>query len=198
MANELSNTIKIDDVDYNINAVKAQKVEGTLTVTIENTDIKPFSYDGSENVAVDIPVDTGLDINSKNPVQNKVVTGKLNEINQILAEKAPESHASEDDTYGTASASCYGHAKASSTTPTKAGTASVGTETDKFARGDHRHPIDTSRAAASDLIAHKNSTDVHITPAERTKWNLAQPNVQSNWKVSDESSAALYRINQLN
>lgn len=41
-------------------------------------------------------------------------------------------------------------AAASTTTPLMDGTASVGTET-AFARGDHRHPTDTSRAAASDL-----------------------------------------------
>lgn len=41
-------------------------------------------------------------------------------------------------------------AAASTTTPLMDGTASVGTET-AFARGDHRHPTDTSRASASDL-----------------------------------------------
>lgn len=43
-------------------------------------------------------------------------------------------------------------AAASTTTPKMDGTAAVGTEL-AFARGDHRHPTDTSRAAASDLDA---------------------------------------------
>lgn len=43
-------------------------------------------------------------------------------------------------------------AAASTTTPLMDGAASTGTET-TFARGDHRHPTDTSRAAASDVTA---------------------------------------------
>lgn len=43
-------------------------------------------------------------------------------------------------------------AAASTSTPLMDGTASVGTEL-AFARGDHRHPTDTSRASASDLSA---------------------------------------------
>lgn len=64
-------------------------------------------------------------------------------------------------------------AAASSTTPKMDGTAAVGTET-AFARGDHVHPTDTSRAAASDLTSHTENTTVHITAAERTKWNGKQ------------------------
>lgn len=41
-------------------------------------------------------------------------------------------------------------ATASTTSPKMDGTAAVGTET-AFARGDHRHPTDTSRASASDV-----------------------------------------------
>lgn len=41
-------------------------------------------------------------------------------------------------------------ASASTSTPLMDGTAAVGTST-AFARGDHRHPTDTSRASASDL-----------------------------------------------
>lgn len=43
-------------------------------------------------------------------------------------------------------------AAASTTTPKMDGTAATGTET-AFARGDHIHPTDTSRAAASDVTA---------------------------------------------
>ena len=55
--------------------------------------------------------------------------------------RAPTSHASSDTTYGVSSASNYGHSKASATTPKALGTASVGSETTSFARGDHVHPL---------------------------------------------------------
>lgn len=57
----------------------------------------------------------------------------------------PINHASSGSDYGLASASLYGHAKASGTTPKAPGTASVGTETNKFARGDHVHPHDDTK-----------------------------------------------------
>ena len=53
---------------------------------------------------------------------------------------ATKSHASTATTYGASSATNYGHAKASSTAPkAPAETASVGSETSSFARGDHVH-----------------------------------------------------------
>ena len=57
---------------------------------------------------------------------------------------APTSHASTATTYGVSSASNYGHAMASGTTPKANGTAAVGSETAKFARGDHVHPAQTT------------------------------------------------------
>ena len=58
----------------------------------------------------------------------------------------------------------------SSTAPLVDGTASAGSSTD-YARADHVHPTDTSRAAASDLTDHVDDTTVHVTSAERTSWN---------------------------
>lgn len=66
-----------------------------------------------------------------------------------LNNKAPTSHASTATTYGVSNASNYGHSMASSTNPKMDGTATVGSETAKFARGDHIHPTDTSRAPTS-------------------------------------------------
>lgn len=57
---------------------------------------------------------------------------------------SPTSHASTATTYGVSSASNYGHAMASGTTPKANGTAAVGSETAKFARGDHVHPLQTT------------------------------------------------------
>ena len=56
---------------------------------------------------------------------------------------APTSHASSATTYGVSTASNYGHAKASATSPKAPGTAAVGSETSSFARGDHVHPAQT-------------------------------------------------------
>ena len=71
------------------------------------------------------------------------------EVNNLLAEKAPNNHASADTTYGAANTVKYGHAMATSTTPKMDGTATMGSETSKFARGDHIHPTDTSRASST-------------------------------------------------
>lgn len=58
-----------------------------------------------------------------------------------LIDKPPTSHASTTTTYGVADADNYGHAKASSTSPSANGEATAGSETDTFARGDHIHPL---------------------------------------------------------
>ena len=60
--------------------------------------------------------------------------------------------------------------EASNTVPNMDGEASVGTEV-KFARGDHRHPTDTSRASATDLTAHTSNTTIHVTAGDKTNWN---------------------------
>ena len=60
--------------------------------------------------------------------------------------------------------------EASNTVPAMDGEASVGTEV-KFARGDHRHPTDTSRASATDLTAHTSNTTIHVTASDKTNWN---------------------------
>ena len=88
-----------------------------------------------------------------------------------LSNYAPKSHASTGSTYGLADASHYGHAMASSTTPIMDGTASAGTEVAKFARGDHVHPTDTSRASASDLTAHTGNGTIHVTASDKNTWS---------------------------
>lgn len=62
---------------------------------------------------------------------------------------------------------------ASSTAPKMDGTASVGSG-NTWARADHVHPTDTSRASASDLTSHSSDTTKHVTAAERTAWNAKQ------------------------
>lgn len=105
----------------------------------------------------------GGDVDLSNYVTNDALS-------TALAGYAPKSHAASGTTYGAASASNYGHAKASSTTPAMDGTASAGSETASFARGDHVHPTDTSRASATALTNHTGNSDIHVTSSDKSDW----------------------------
>ena len=94
--------------------------------------------------------------------------------------KAPTSHASTATTYGVSSASNYGHAKASGTTPKANGTAAVGSETSSFARGDHVHPLQTSvsgNAGTATKFASAQSValtgDVTGSASSQAGWSVA-------------------------
>lgn len=78
--------------------------------------------------------------------QLKYFLGKLG---QTFAAKG---HASSGTEHGAASASLYGHAKASSTLPKAPGAASAGSETSSFARGDHVHPKQAMDKATASAI----------------------------------------------
>lgn len=64
------------------------------------------------------------------------------------------------------------HVTFTTTLPTMDGTANVGTSS-YVARSDHKHPTDTSRAAASDLTAHTGNTSTHVSQVDRLNWDLA-------------------------
>lgn len=70
------------------------------------------------------------------------------------------------------------HVTYSTASPAMDGTASAGTAS-TVARSDHKHPTDTSRAAASDLTTHTGNTTIHITNEERTNWNKAKAHADS-------------------
>ena len=155
----LSGTSGIDDVTYSAtHATKgpsAGYTSGNTTTSISGSGssgtikIPQITVDkyghvtaaSDEDVVITMPtlpvIDSALSSTSTNTVQNKV-------INSALSGKAPTSHASTATTYGVSSASNYGHVMASSTTPKANGTAAVGSETAKFARGDHVHPLQTT------------------------------------------------------
>lgn len=78
------------------------------------------------------------------PVQMFTVLNNLQTIKEAADGKAPKNHASTATTHGVSTASNYGHAKASETTPKAPGTATAGSETASFARGDHVHPEQVS------------------------------------------------------
>lgn len=77
--------------------------------------------------------------------------------------KAPINHASTGTSYGVSSGSNYGHAKASTTTPKANGTASAGSETSSFARGDHVHPLQTSVANATKATQDSAGQQINTT-----------------------------------
>jgi hypothetical protein len=72
---------------------------------------------------------------------------------------------------------------ASSTAPLMDGEASAGTSTD-YARGDHIHPTDTSRASWYSLTTHTSDTTAHVTQAEKSK--LAGIGVKANGYYTTE------------
>lgn len=76
--------------------------------------------------------------------------------------KAPTSHSSTATTYGVSTGTNYGHAKASSTTPAKNGTAAVGSETGSFARGDHVHPTQILYGTTEPTASMGSIGDIHI------------------------------------
>lgn len=66
---------------------------------------------------------------------------------QLNLNKADKIHTSESgSTYGRASAQLFGHARAGEGDPLMDGVADAGTDNGFYARADHRHPTDSSRA----------------------------------------------------
>ena len=90
---------------------------------------------------------------------------ELNYMDGVTSNVQTQLDGKADSSHGT-------HVTWSTTSPKANGTATVGSET-KVARGDHIHPTDTTRAAASDLTSHTGNTTVHITSTERTNWGAA-------------------------
>ena len=91
---------------------KSSDVEGLSSVATSGSynDLKD-----KPNIPNGVTVDSSLSSTSTNPVQNKVV-------NSALSGKAPTSHASSNNTYGTGTSSNYGHVKLSDATNSTSGT----------------------------------------------------------------------------
>lgn len=102
--------------------------------------------------------------------------------------KAPIDHASPETSYGVASASNYGHAKASSTTPKANGTAAVGTETGTFARGDHVHPLQTSVSGSSGSCTGNAATATRASNSDKADALATSRNIDG---VSFNGSASI-------
>ena len=87
-----------------------------------------------------------------NVIDNLISTEKYSALSanmgrELNLTKAPWVHTSPSgSTYGRATVSLYGHARASDVDPLMDGTPSIGTDNGYYARADHRHPTDISRA----------------------------------------------------
>ena len=105
----------------------------TLKPVIKKEQIVDFPIIPSKTS--DLTNDSGF-LTSHQSLANYVTTSD----SRLSDSRTPIAHATSATTYGVSSASNYGHAMASSTSPKANGTAAVGSETAKFARGDHVHP----------------------------------------------------------
>lgn len=145
---------------WNINA---QKVDGysastgttASTIPVRGTDGK-ISGDITGNAST---ASTAAALSATNPI-DKGGTGATSAADaRTNLGTPPISHASSGTTYGVSSASNYGHAKASATSPKALGTAAVGSETSTFARGDHVHPTTTATDSVLGMVKLSDATN---------------------------------------
>ena len=130
-----------------------EKVKNALSGKVDKVDGKGLStndYTSAEKTKLS-GIATGAQANVLEGIQKNGNTVTItNKIANITVPTAT-SDLTNDSGFIT-SADVPEGAAASTTTPKMNGTAAVGTET-AFARGDHIHPTDTSRAAASDVTS---------------------------------------------
>jgi len=103
-----------------------------------------------------VDIETVLQIIADTPLMNVVDTLSstdseaalsANMGHELFLTKAPLVHTSPSgSTFGRATVSLFGHARASDLDPLMDGLAFVGTDDGYYARADHRHPTDVSRA----------------------------------------------------
>ena len=147
---------QIDSLEFNISdycttSEMENKVNEAITTHghyVVNPEVGN-QYNGFMSVEDKIKLDTYPDTyvidnelaNTDNPVKNRVVKTAIDG-------KAPKNHKSSTDTYGLSDTTNYGHSKSSNTMPLMDdGNGSIGTQTTTFARADHVHPTDTTRAS---------------------------------------------------
>ena len=105
--------------------------------------------------------------------------------------KAPRVHTSPSgSTFGRATVSLFGHVRASETDPLMDGTVSRGTDDGRYARADHRHPTDITRASVDspELTGHPTtptppdtSNDKSIANTEWVRKNIMEG---ARWGIS--------------
>lgn len=136
-----------------------QKVKTLVNGKVDKVDGKGLSSNDftSEEKTKLANISSGAQVNVLEGIQkNGVTISPVNKIANITVPTAT-SDLTNDSGFITTSDIPEG-AAASTTSPKMDGVAEVGTEL-AFARGDHRHPTDTSRAAAADLTSLENRVD---------------------------------------
>lgn len=134
-----TNPVQNKVINSALSGKQATITGGASTIASDNlTANRALISNGSGKVAVSTVTNTELGYLSG-------VTSKIQaQLTNLSDGKAPNSHASNTSTYGISTAALYGHAMATSTTPKANGTAALGSEVAKFARGDHVHPLQTT------------------------------------------------------
>lgn len=136
-----------------------EKIKNKLNLKVDKVDGKGLStndYTTDEKTKL-AGIATGAQVNTLEGIQKNGTTVQItNKIANISVPTAT-SDLTNDSGFITAADVPEG-AAASTTTPLMDGTAAVGTET-TFARGDHRHPTDTSRASASSVTTLSGRVD---------------------------------------
>lgn len=123
--------------------------------------------------------------------------------------KAPKVHTdTSGSTYGKATVDLFGHARAASLDPTMDGEAFVGTDDGLYARADHRHPSDITRAPVEFTIDDKliglpkaetppeDSNDDRIATTEWVRREAAY-NIMNNDEIVSSVEAAYNNIKNL-
>lgn len=146
-------------LDYNGLAYLWEKIKSGLSGKVDKVDGKGLStndYTADEKTKL-ANISSGAQVNVLEGIQKNGTTVTVtNKIANISVPTAT-SDLTNDSGFITTNDIPEG-AAASTTTPAMNGTASTGTEL-AFARGDHVHPTDTSRASASDLTTLSGRVD---------------------------------------
>lgn len=150
-----------DLIDTNTNAIDALETVAGGKADVDHTHDDRY-YTESE---IDSKISTlNTSISGKADATHTHIISDVTGLQTALDGKAATSH-------GT-------HVSYSTTAPKMDGVASIG-EASTVSRSDHVHPTDTTRASQIALDSHIGDTTVHITSAERTKWNAAKTHADS-------------------
>ena len=138
---------------------------------------------GGTGTVTQVTAGTGLKVGSASSGGDITTTGTINHINSVTAQTTQAVYPIKIDAQGHISA--YGSAvsipSAATATPVVDGTAAVGSSS-KYAKEDHVHPTDTSRAAtttvatqasinSSGLITYKNSSGTSLFTLQLPLYN---------------------------
>ena len=125
-------------------------------------------------------------------------TSLKNTLTTLINGKAQTNHASANTTYGVSTDSLYGHAMASGTTPlASAATAAVGSETAKFARGDHVHPLTVANSWSGGVTAGpKLKTTINGVAGTAVAIPKATASVSGVVIVGDQTFGGIKRFSQ--